>query len=182
MVSEKKHLTHEGLEKIIAIISSINLGLSDELKNKFSVIPAYRPDVLNQEIPHPYWLSGFVCGDGCFMVSVSKSTYNKTGYAVRLFFSISQDKRDTQWMKKIIDYLECGNWQEKGSKSYGEVVVSKFEDIQTKIIPFFNQYSMYGDKSLDFDCFKDAAEFIMNKHHLINQGLNNILNIKKGMN
>lgn len=107
----------------------MNLGLSESLKNTFNVIPAPRPEVLVEEIPNPYWLSVFVCGDGCFMVSVSKSSSSKSGFSVRLFFSISQDKRDSVLMRKLADYLYCGSWYAKDSKTYGEYVVSKFSDL-----------------------------------------------------
>ena len=109
LVCAKEHLTLEGLKKIMSIRSSINLGLSEGLANLFSIIPVKRPIIINQQIKDPYWLTGFVCGDGCFMVSISKSKSTKTGYAVRLFFSISQDKRDTLLMKYLANYLSCGD-------------------------------------------------------------------------
>jgi len=79
-VFNKEHLSLEGLNKIINIRASMNLGLSENLKNTFNVIPAPRPEILFEEIPNPYWLSGFVCGDGCFMVSVGKSSSTKNGF------------------------------------------------------------------------------------------------------
>lgn len=52
-------------------------------------------------------------------------------------------------MSRLVDYLSCGGWNVKGSKSYGEFVVSKFSDIQSKLIPFFDKYPLYY-KRLDF--------------------------------
>ena len=50
----KKHLTIEGLRQILAIKSSMNLGISDELKIVFpDVIPVTRPIVKNQIIEDP---------------------------------------------------------------------------------------------------------------------------------
>ena len=44
LISNKEHLTMEGLQKIIAIKTSMNLGLSDELKKAFpNIIPVKRP-------------------------------------------------------------------------------------------------------------------------------------------
>mgnify|MGYP006185496677 CR=1 FL=1 len=44
MMVQKEHLTHVGLEKIVALKASLNLGLSDKLKEAFSgVVPVARP-------------------------------------------------------------------------------------------------------------------------------------------
>jgi len=58
----------------------MNLGLSDSLKSAFpDTIPVTRPLVELKVIPNPHWLAGFVCGDGCFVVGVSKSKSTKSG-------------------------------------------------------------------------------------------------------
>lgn len=41
---------------------------------------------------------------------------------------------------------------------------------------------MYGDKRLDFESFKSAAEIISTKGHLTAEGLDTINTIKNGMN
>lgn len=51
----------------MGIKSSLNLGLSDKLKEAFAEIkPIERPLVTNQEIKDPNWLAGFANGEGCF--------------------------------------------------------------------------------------------------------------------
>lgn len=86
LVCNKAHLTKEGLREVVAIRASINLGLSDELKNVFNVVPVSRPVIPAVESPSYSWLSGFVCGDGSFIVSISKSDSTKSGFVIRLFF------------------------------------------------------------------------------------------------
>lgn len=92
-------------------------------------------------------------------------------------------------MCKLVNYLSCGRWYERDSKPYGEFIVSKFSDIELKIIPFFEKYPMYGDKRLDFESFNHpiaaaaaAAQIISTKGHLTGEGLDAIYTIKKGMN
>lgn len=63
IMKDKKHLTIEGLHRIIAIKASMNLGLSDNLKSTFStIITVPRPLVVNQQIKDPNWFVGFVEG------------------------------------------------------------------------------------------------------------------------
>jgi len=42
----------------------------------------------------PNWLVGFLEGEGCFYVSVTKSKSCATGHQVRLEFILTQDSRD----------------------------------------------------------------------------------------
>jgi len=52
LISNKEHLTIEGLNKLIAIKASINLGLSDQLKEAFpKVVPLNRPEYTFKYIP-----------------------------------------------------------------------------------------------------------------------------------
>lgn len=85
-------------------------------------------------------------------------------------------------MKSLVNYLSCGSWVVRGTKSYGEIILSRFSDIENKIIPIFDKYPMYGDKQLDFESFKKAAEIISTKGHLTLEGGEEIRMIKGGMN
>lgn len=181
LVKSKNHLTTEGLHKIVALRASINNGLSDELKAAFpNVIPVARPLVGGQKIKDPNWLAGFASGEGCFMIIVKKPTPMKK-YAY-LVFQIAQHSRDEKLMKNIVDYLGCGNYYPRSSEDKGEFTVAKFFDIESKIIPLFNQYQIEGVKALDFADFKKAAEIMKVKGGLTATGLEEILKIKEGMN
>jgi len=71
LVKHKEHLTIEGIKKLVAIKASINLGLSDKLKAAFlDVKPVKKPLVINQEIKNPYWIAGFIDGEGCFLLKL----------------------------------------------------------------------------------------------------------------
>ena len=63
-------------------------------------------------------------------------------------------------------------------------IVTKFSDIDEKIIPFFRKNKLLSVKLQDFvrsDWCK-AAELIKNKAHLTSSGLEDILKIKTGIN
>ena len=54
LINNKEHLTLEGLHKILALKGSLNLGLSEELKQNFpDIIKIERPLVDNQKIMNP---------------------------------------------------------------------------------------------------------------------------------
>ena len=183
LVKCKKHLTQEGLEKIVSIKASFNWGLSDDLKPAFShVTPEARPLIQNQEIKDPNWLAGFVSGEGCFMISLRESKTHKLGERVNLRFQITQHFRDAELMKSFETFLGCGTYRERAGKDFGEFIVDSFSDIQQKIISFFDAYPIQGAKSLDSADFKQVAELMKTKAHLTAEGLDQIRQIKAGMN
>ena len=67
LMNQKEHLTIEGIQKIVSIKASMNLGLSEELLVAFpDVKPVLRPSTNENKIEDPNWLAGFISGEGCF--------------------------------------------------------------------------------------------------------------------
>ena len=88
---KKEHLNLDGFYKIISIRSSMNKGLTSKLKLEFTnLIPVKRPLIDQQIIKDPYWLVGFVDGEGCFYIKINNEKIPK----ILLTFSISQHIRD----------------------------------------------------------------------------------------
>lgn len=109
LMNNKVHLTIEGLYQIINIKASMNLGLSNMLKSEFNeFIPVERPVINTENIPDPYWIAGFVSGEGNFSVNITKST-NKLGKRVQLRFRVTQHERDLKLLKVLIKYLGTGS-------------------------------------------------------------------------
>lgn len=180
MLNRKEHLTIEGIHKLIAIKASMNLGLSGELKAAFSdTIPVPRPVVKDQEIKDPNWLSGFTSAEGCFLIIIKKNL--TSGDYVSLKFQITQHSKDEQLMKSLVSYLGCGRY-ETSQGDWGKYVCTKFSDINEKIIPIFSKHLIAGVKLLDFTDWCKAAEIIKTKAHTNEEGLDQILKIKAGMN
>jgi len=182
LINNKEHLTTEGFKKLVAIRASLNLGLSEKLKKAFpTIVPVPRPLVVDQVIKDPYWVAGFVSGDGCFLIGIYKSPSAKRQETVGLVFKISQDSRDEQLMESLVSYFGAGNVY----KDSGEVLsfkIAKFVDLTNIVIPFFDKFPIVGVKSKDFEDFKQVAELIKNKVHLTPEGLEKIRLIKAGIN
>lgn len=67
-------------------------------------------------------------------------------------------------MKSFIDYFNCGNIYKDGNNLVFRV--PKYDDLDNKIIPFFQKYPIIGVKNKDFKDFCQAALIIKNKKHL----------------
>ncbi len=183
LVNNKVHLTVEGLNQIINIKASMNLGLSDMLKLEFAgYTPVERP-VINYDnvILDPYWISGFVSAEGNFDVRIP-STKNKLGYRVELRFRITQHSRDQRLMDKIVEYFGSGKIYKYAGKSAISLTIVDFTDISNIIIPFFNTNPLIGIKLYDYLDWCKIHSLMFNRYHLTVEGINSIRKIKSGMN
>lgn len=69
----------------------LNNGLSDQLKAAFpNIVPVLRPQVKDQIISDPHWVTGFVDGEGNFDVRIQESKTYRIGYAVNIGFRVAQ--------------------------------------------------------------------------------------------
>ena len=183
LMNNKEHLTDKGLNKIVSIKASINRGLSDELKAAFpQCIPVMRPIMVNPKIPHPKWIAGFTSGEGCFKITVKKSSRVTAGFQVLLVFQITQHARDEKLMESLISYFGCGALVKDLRGPWLNFSVCKFTDNNEKILPFFHQHAIIGTKSEDFQDWCKVAKLMQTNNHLTKQGLDQIISIKSGMN
>ena len=179
IIKNKEHLSEQGVRKFVSIKASENMGLSPELKSAFpDIIPAIRPALVNQKI-YKDWVRGFASAEGCFSVNFSKSTSSKS-VKVHLVFQLTQHSRDEKLMWSFIDYFDCGSVYKDANNFVFRV--SNVADIDNKIIPFFQEYPILGNKKEDFQDFCHITAMVKNKKHLTVEGLEEIRLIKAGMN
>lgn len=204
IINTKEHLTMKGLQEIVSIKASINLGLNDELKAAFpDTVPTLRPLVesmqilskakssANYEIPLTtpgstqwmkvgQWVAGFVSGDGSFAITENKSS---SKFYLSLVFSISQHSRDSSLISSFVDFFGCGVYRSTSANRttvYFECM--SFAGNYEKIMPFFREFNIRGVKSKDFDAWCKVAKIIKAKGHLTKEGYDLVCQIKSNMN
>jgi len=153
LINKGEHLTLDGLIKIVSLKTSLNKGLSNELKVFPEVMAITRPKI-DLPINIDYnWIAGFFSGEGCFSVSIYKPTYNNR---ILLRIAIAQHSRDKLLMHTLRNTLNCGIVS-KHSNNTVVLTIYKFKYIFNKIIPLFNEYNIRGVKTLDFQDFCKIA-------------------------
>ena len=174
LMNNKEHLTEKGINKILSIKASINKGLTGILKSIFpDIVPVERPIIKNQMIKSPLWFIGFIDGEGCFYLKITRKKQ------ILLSFSITQHYRDKDLFNTIRDYLACGVIEEISTRPNTiHLVVSRQDDILNKIVPIFKENPLITKKSKDFYYFSKVCYLMNNKEHLTEKGYNKILLIK----
>jgi len=185
LLNFKAHREIEGLRQILSLKASMNRQVQSEklITNFPGILPHPRPIVSFDKSLHPDWFTGFVDGEGCFYVKITKNKKTKYGVNLSMEFSISQHVRDELLLTKFIEYLGCGTVYKFSTRPDSvSFTVSKFKYISEKVIPFFQKYPLQGIKALDFKCFCEISKIVESKGHLSDEGLKKIKSLKSGMN
>jgi len=171
--NQEQHLTSEGLQEIVNIGVSMNLPSSSLVRDNFpNTIPVARPLVKDIVIPDPEWIAGFVSGKGSFSIYTSQSVDKPVSLSFRVFQYELGGAKDDELLKFLGYFFNCGNLNYHEDKKAVIFVIRKFEDINHKIIPFFDKYKIKGVKYKDFKDWSEAAKIIESKNHLTQEGHN----------
>ena len=120
-----------------------------------------------------HWLAGFTQADGCFHISVVTSKTHKTGYSVRLEFSIKQN--DLVPLKLLYETVKMGNL----SQYSGGIWCYKSTGFKTAnlLINYFDQYNVFAGKYVNYLKFRKVYIMITNAQHLEIKGVTKIRSI-----
>ena len=87
----KDHLAPGGMLKCLEIMGHLNNGLPTRITDKYpDLVSTYvaRPIVHIPSTIHPWWLTGFTAGDGCFAISITKNVSNRIlGFQIAATFT-----------------------------------------------------------------------------------------------
>ena len=114
--------------------------------------------VNQQERLNPWWIVGFVDGEGCFSVSVFKNLTCKSGYQTLYEFVITQGEVSREAMEAIKNYFGCGaiyinRRHDNHHHNLLRYCVRRQEDLKSIIIPFFRKYPLQSVKREQFKKF-----------------------------
>lgn len=129
---------------------------------------------------NPNYVTGFVDGEGCFHITISKRTGNRTGYSVNLVFSVGLHSKDADLLRSIQEYFGgIGVLSVTDKKVLWRVLSVKELKV---IIDHLDHYPLITKKGRDFLLFKEALQLFSNKDHLTPEGLIKMVSIKASIN
>jgi hypothetical protein len=135
----------------------------------------------------PWWIVGFVDGEGCFSISIFKNVTSKSGFQVFPEFVVTQGAKSLNVLEKLQSFFDCGKiYENRRADNHRENLyrycVRSLSDIQDKIIPFFEQHSLLTAKQQDFLVFCQVVKAMKNRSHLTQDGLQTIRELASTMN
>lgn len=153
LMVNQEHLTTEGLAKIVNIKASMNFGTMPEAIVSLypAMEPVKRPVKTDISIYHPYWVIGYVEGEGMFFVNIYKRKDTVLGEGVKLVFKITQDKKNLTLLESFTNVFTTGKvYQQSPSAKVMDFMITGLADITKYVIPFFQAHPLEGAKKDDF--------------------------------
>ena len=136
----------------------------------------------------PDWICGFVEGEGTFCISITNAPLTQKKQ-VRLIFKVAQSCKNIQVLYALKTFFGVGlvKSQRETARDINisgvwEYSVSRFEHLNTKIIPFFEKHTLHSSKKFDFYRFRKVSIYMARKEHLTSEGMEKIERIRKRMN
>ena len=128
---------------------------------------------------NPWWIAGFVDGEGCFSISFVKNDTVKFGYQIFTEFVITQSKKSKEVLEGIMSYFSSGriyinNRNDNHYEPLYRYCVRSRDDLQLIIVPFFKKYQLKTSKRNDFEIFTQVVEMMVRGEHLNEEGFNAI--------
>lgn len=135
---------------------------------------------------NPWYITGFVEGEGTFHIALYKDSRMKQLIKVIPEFHINQSYLRIDTLKEIQNYFGCGYLKENHAKNINDTtyvyVVRNREDLLRKIIPFFRRYSLHSVKRNSFDIFATVVEQMAEGRHKTKNGLLHLIDLAYQMN
>jgi hypothetical protein len=132
----------------------------------------------------PNWVVGFVDGEGCFCVSVHRSSNMRRhgGWQLQPVFHVYQHLDHREVLESMISFFGCGRLRPKGpASSVLTFAVEALRDLETVVVPFFEKHPLVV-KSADFVTFAAIVRSMRAKEHLTRSGFERIVHLAYGMN
>jgi hypothetical protein len=133
------------------------------------------------------WVVGFVDGEGCFSISVVKNAGCRLGWQVQHEFSVTQAAPSKSALEELIEFFGCGmiienNRRDNHRYRLMRYAVKRRSDLNTLIIPFFEEHPLRTAKQQDFLSFCEVISMMRDDRHLTRDGLRQIAHITETMN
>jgi len=111
-----------------------------------------------QERLDPWWIVGFVDGEGSFLVSTFHNSTCKSGWQTLFEFVVTQGERSKSAMGAIKKYFNCGevyinHRHDNHHHNLLRYCVRRQDDLKNIIVPFFRKYQLQTTKREQFEEF-----------------------------
>ena len=128
----------------------------------------------------PNWVVGFVDGEGCFHVSLNRQPSMTAGYQVLPEFVVVQHKCDVQLLHAMKRFFRGGVVRQNHGDRYC-LRIRKLNCL-VETCRFFEKYPLKSKKAVDFAMFRKVVQAMVDRKHLSQAGLIDIIDLVSGMN
>lgn len=133
----------------------------------------------------PDYIAGFIDGEGCFSVSIHPHPTIRYGrrWLIAPCFQAYQHRDNVSILEDIRDFFGCGRISAKGpNSSVMTYSVYRRADLDSVIVPFFEQHTLISRKHEDFVKFAEVVRLMQQRQHKTGAGFRKIVKLAFSMN
>ena len=138
-----------------------------------------------QQHLEPWWVVGFVDGEGCFSVSIHRNdryARRTGGWQLTPVFQVYQHESKREFLEGIATSFGCGRLYSKGpNSSVPTYSMSRMADLERYVLPFFERYQLCV-KNRDFRAFAEIVRSMLRREHWNPDGFDRLVRIAYTMN
>lgn len=135
-----------------------------------------------EERLNPWYVTGLVDGEGCFMVSFNLRASLSTGIEVRPSFSISLNEHSLGLLKSLRRFFGCGGISYSPNDRTYKLEMRSVPELVKRVIPHFERYSLQSAKRADFERFAKICRWVHANRHRNRGYLRKIIDLAYEMN
>jgi hypothetical protein len=134
-------------------------------------------DRLPDDVGH--YVAGFVDGEGSFNVPIRREYDRGIPWRVALTFNVSQI--GTELLELLLSIFGVGTLRGRPDGVW-YFEVTRLDDLEDRIFPFFERYPLRGPKRHDLAIFREIAGLVRSREHLSPRGVRRVLEMRASMN
>ena len=128
------------------------------------------------------YISGYVDGEGCFNISLSRRPTLCVGWEVRPSLSVSQNGDRAEVLSLLQRYFGCGAIRPDRSDKTLKWETRSLQPIIDRVLPHFRRHPLLSSKQKDFEFFDLICEAMTRGEHRESGGLDEIVRLAGQMN
>ena len=138
---------------------------------------------IHQKTLHPFYVSGFIDGEGSFSVSIGKHKTLSRGLEVRPEFEIELRADDREILERMLVTIGCGKIYDCSYERYGwyphvKYKVTSTKDMEKFLFPFLDRYPLQAKKAESYNFFRQIVMMMRRKEHLVDGGFQKIIALR----
>ena len=130
----------------------------------------------------PNYISGYVDGEGSFLISFSPREKLSRGIEVRPSFSVSQREDRSEVLSLMKSYFGSGSIRFNSFDNTRKFEIRSLDILLNAVLPHFDKYPLLSSKVKDYAVFKRICMMMKKGEHKSVKGLKKLINLALMMN
>lgn len=166
-------------------VSRVNSTKRPFVRNLKLKEPFGKEQIHSKKLP-PWYVSGFIDGEGSFSVSIGKHQTTRRGVDIRPEFEIALRADDKEILERILITIGIGKIYDLSYERYGWYPHVKYKITSAKamedyLFPFLDKYPLQAKKRKVYRLFRKIVTMCRRKKHLSNKGFIKIVALRDEM-